>query len=92
MEACKQADRQSDKQKARLFISRGYLKRPWEEVGDAAAAKYLNAEVPSVHVVPKEQVARAARGAAHFEKLHQVEELAVDVAAHCRTQRAQGSW
>lgn len=43
---------------------------------------HLDAEVPPVHVVPEEQVAGGAGGSAHLEKLHEVEELAVDVAAH----------
>lgn len=46
------------------------------------AAAYLDAKVPSVHVVAEEQIARAAGGSAHLEKLHQVKELAVDVSAH----------
>lgn len=46
------------------------------------AAAYLDAEVPSVHVVAEEQIACAAGGSAHLEKLHQVKELAVDVSTH----------
>ncbi len=49
----------------------------WEE-----AITHLDAEVPSVHVVPEEQVAGAAGGSAHLEKLHQVKELSMDVSTH----------
>lgn len=47
-----------------------------------AASAYLDAEVPSVHIVAKEQIAGGAGGSAHLEKLHQVKELAVDIATH----------
>lgn len=47
------------------------------------AVAYLDAEVPSVHVVTEEQVARAAGGSAHLKKLHQVKELAVNITTHC---------
>ena len=43
---------------------------------------YLDAEVPSVHIVAKEQIAGGAGGSAHLEKLHQVKELAVDITTH----------
>lgn len=46
------------------------------------ASAYLDAKVPSVHVVAEEQIASGAGGSAHLEKLHQVKELAVDVATH----------
>lgn len=46
------------------------------------AVAYLDAEVPSVHIVAKEQIAGAAGGSAHLEKLHQIKELAVDVSTH----------
>lgn len=46
------------------------------------ASAYLDAKVPSVHVVAQEQIASGAGGSAHLEKLHQVKELAVDVATH----------
>lgn len=45
-------------------------------------AAYLDAEVPSVHVVSEEQVAGAAGGSAHLKELHQVKELPVDVSTH----------
>lgn len=44
---------------------------------------YLDTEVASVYVVPQEEVARVGRRTAHFKQLHQIEELAVDVSAHC---------
>lgn len=46
------------------------------------ASAYLDAEVASVHIVAQEQIAGGAGGSAHLEKLHQVKELAVDIAAH----------
>lgn len=46
------------------------------------ASAYLDAEVPSVHIVAKEQIAGGAGGSAHLEKLHQVKELAVDITTH----------
>lgn len=51
------------------------------ELSEAVA--YLDAEVPSVHIVAEEQIAGAARGSAHLEKLHQIKELAVDISTHC---------
>lgn len=50
------------------------------ELSEAVA--YLDAEVPSVHIVAEEQIAGAARGSAHLEKLHQIKELAVDISTH----------
>lgn len=44
---------------------------------------YLDTEVASVYVVPQEEVACVGRRTAHFKQLHQIEELAVDVSAHC---------
>lgn len=43
---------------------------------------YLNAEVSSIYIVSEEQVSGTAGGSAHFEELHQVKELAVDVSTH----------
>ena len=47
------------------------------------APPHLDTEVAPVHIVPQEEVARVGRRASNFKQLHQVEELAVDVSAHC---------
>lgn len=58
---------------------------PTEGPGTKCIAKkspsttHFNTEIPSVNVVPQEKVARGRWGAAHFEELHQVKELPVDV-------------
>lgn len=52
---------------------------------------YLYAEVASVHVVAEEQIASGAGGTAHLEELHQVEELAVNIAAHLNKDRGSVS-
>lgn len=58
------------------------LRRAETQTRVLEASAYLDAEVPSVHVVAEEQIAGGAGGSAHLEKLHQVKELAVDIAAH----------
>lgn len=52
---------------------------------------YLYAKVASVHVVAEEQIASGAGGTAHLEELHQVEELAVNIAAHLNKDRGSVS-
>lgn len=46
---------------------------------------YLDTEVAAVDVIPEEQVARGGRRSSHFKELHQIKELAVDVAADWKT-------
>jgi hypothetical protein len=48
----------------------------------ACHSSYLNAEVPTVHIIAQKEVARLGRVATDFEKLHEVVVLAVDVTAH----------
>lgn len=50
---------------------------------EEATDTHLDAEVASVYVVPEEQVTGGAGGPTHLEELHQVEELTVDISAHC---------
>lgn len=54
----------------------------WQKHQVFSVNAYLDAEVPSVHVVAEEQIAGGAGGSAHLEKLHQVKELAVNVTTH----------
>lgn len=44
--------------------------------------QYLDTEVSSVHVVPQEKISRLFRISTHFEELHQIVILAVNIAAH----------
>lgn len=48
-----------------------------------SVSSYLDTEVASVYVVPQKEVACVGRRTAHFKQLHQIEELTVDVSAHC---------
>lgn len=47
-----------------------------------AGEAHLDAEVAPIHVVSQEQVAGVAGGAPHLKKLHQIEELPVNVPTH----------
>jgi hypothetical protein len=56
-----------------------------DETADAETHTDLDAEVPSIDIVPQEQVAGAIGRAAHLKQLHQVKELAMDIPTHCNT-------
>jgi len=49
---------------------------------DNSRSSHVDAEVAPIDVVTKEQVFGHGRRPAHLEQLHQVEKLAVDVAAN----------
>ena len=58
--------------------------------GNETPGTYFNTEIPSVDVVPQEQVARGRWRPPYFKQLHEVEELPMDISTNCKGKTKTG--